>query len=180
MGNENRSSNELKEASESSTKDTCCRLVDGPGVTLQSSNSHNLPEKNNFQITRSTTSFLSLSLQLIPGLSMMIKTTSISRVPSNELRFALCQCENIQVNGELTENVDIRCRSTVVSGKVTKCKTILHTPTEEWLPKRRTSSVKLPHANAYTHTRRSSSTTRLIALLRAAGMNCFLSFHWQA
>lgn len=43
-----------------------------------------------------------LSLQLIPGLSKTIKTTSPSRVPSNEWKFTLCQCENIQANGEMT------------------------------------------------------------------------------
>lgn len=46
-------------------------------------------------------------LQLIPGFSKTVKTTSKSRVPSNEL-VGLCQSENIQANGELTENVDIR------------------------------------------------------------------------
>jgi hypothetical protein len=41
-----------------------------------------------------------MCLQLIPGLSKTVKTTSLSRVPSNEALGSLCQCENIQVNGK--------------------------------------------------------------------------------
>lgn len=61
-----------------------------------------------------------MCLQLIPGLSMTVKTTSQSRVPSNEAYLGvvnLCQCKNIHANREVGVNADYAVLADDVTGK---------------------------------------------------------------